>query len=79
MARVFPISSSSAVMLTDDGKIAAFADGRPLDPDDREAMLELLLVAAVEADYLQGQLRSATEGFQEAMRLAEPALRESVL
>lgn len=67
MAREFPINASYGVILTDEGSVIPVNSEGPIDLEDRDELLQLVLAAAVETEFLHSELKDALGGFRSAM------------
>lgn len=79
MAKSYPINPNFGIILTDDGRIIPMTNDGPIELSDTEALLQLALAAAVEVDYLEGELHRAANGISEALaEFARPTPPSSI-
>jgi len=71
MTSAYPINDSYGVILSDSGTVIPVGPNGPLDLEDRDEILQALLSAAVELQFLEGKLRTAAAGVQEVIELAQ--------
>lgn len=75
MAKSYPINPNFGIILTDSGNIIAMTDDGPIDPSDSEKLLQLALAAAVEVNYLEGELHRVAGSISDALaEFARPIL-----
>jgi len=70
VAKAFQINGSYGVILADSGQVIPVGPDGLIDGEDRDGLLQALLAAAVELQYLEDKLKTAAVGVQEVIDLA---------